>query len=244
MSLAIHLVDALKASLKRRGRTYAEVAAALGVSEATVKRDLSKGTLGLDRFARICEAVGVTFEELNEHIDARGSLAEQLTYEQEQTIVSDPKLWLVSLCALNQWTFEEIKSRYEFSLPGLTRYLLKLDEMGVLELHGENRIRLRLARSFRWLPDGPFIRTFREHLAKEFFDGTFDDQTALFRLVTGALSQASIQILMNRLRQVAEEIATLHVKDQRVAREHKSNITCVMTLRDWEPEVFRAQQRK
>jgi DNA-directed RNA polymerase specialized sigma24 family protein len=49
VSLAIHLVDALKASLKRRGRTYAEVAAALNVSEATVKRDLSKGTLGLDR---------------------------------------------------------------------------------------------------------------------------------------------------------------------------------------------------
>jgi transcriptional regulator with XRE-family HTH domain len=244
VSLAIHLVDALKASLKRRGRTYAEVAAALNVSEATVKRDLSKGTLGLDRFARICEAVGVTFEELSEHVDARGELTEQLSYAQEQHIVSDSKLWLVSLCVLNQWTFEEIQARYEFAAPELTGHLLKLDEIGILELHSENRIRLRLARSFRWLPDGPFIHMFRENLAKEFFEGTFDDHSAMFRLVTGALSSASVQILMTRLRQVAEEIATLHVKDQRLPREHKSNVTCVLTLRDWEPLVFRSQQRK
>jgi transcriptional regulator with XRE-family HTH domain len=81
MSLAIHLVDALKASLKRRGRTYAEVAVALGVSEATVKRDLSKGTLGIDRFAQICEAIGVTLEELTEQIESRSALTEALTLE-------------------------------------------------------------------------------------------------------------------------------------------------------------------
>jgi transcriptional regulator with XRE-family HTH domain len=244
MSLAIHLVDALKASLKRRGRTYAQLAAALNVSEATIKRDLSKGTLGLDRFARICEAAGVTLDELSEHVDARSELTEQLSYSDEQRIVSDAKLWLVSLCVLNQWTFQEIQTRYAFTEPELISYLLELDAIGVLELHSENRIRLRLARSFRWLPDGPFIRTFREQLAKEFFDGTFDDDSATFRLVTGTLSAASIQALMMRLRQIAEEIATLHIKDQRLPRERKTNITCVLALRDWEPLVFQALQRR
>jgi hypothetical protein len=88
------------------------------------------------------------------------------------------------------------------------------------------------------------LHTFQEHLAKEFFEGTFDDHSAMFRLVTGALSPASIQILMTRLRQVAEEVATLHVKDQRLPREYKSNVTCVLTLRDWEPLVFQSLQRK
>jgi transcriptional regulator with XRE-family HTH domain len=244
MSLAVHLVDALKASLKRRGRTYAEVAVALGVSEATVKRDLSKRTLGLDRFAQICEAVGVTLEELTEQIEARAELTEALTYEQEQTIVGDPKLWLVSLCVLNHWTFDEIHERYDIAKPELTRHLLTLDGMNVLELHSENRIRLRLARNFRWLPDGPFIKTFREKLAKEFFEGVFDDQHEQFRLVAASLSQSSKQLVLARMRQLAEEVATMHVKDQRVPRKDKSNVTCVVALRDWEPHVFRALQRK
>ncbi len=243
MSLAIHLVDALKASLKRRGRTYAEVAVALGVSEATVKRDLSKRTLGIDRFARICEAVGVTLEELTEQIESRSALTEALTYEQEQRIVSDPRLWLVSLCALNHWSFEEIFERYDIAKPEITKHLLALDAMGILELHGENRIRLRLSRNFRWLPNGPFINTFREYLAKEFFEGMFDDQHEQFRLVAASLSQSSKQLALARMRQLAEEIATLHVKDQRVPRKDKSNVTCVVALRDWEPHMFRALQR-
>ncbi|MGL4233018.1 MAG: helix-turn-helix domain-containing protein [Casimicrobium sp.] len=243
MSLAIYLVDALKASLKRRGRTYAEVAAALGVSEATVKRDLSKRTLGIDRFAQICEAIGVTLEELTEQIESRSALTEALTYEQEQQIVSDPRLWLVSLCALNHWSFDEIHERYDIAKPELTQHLLALDAMGILELHGENRIRLRLARNFRWLRDGPFIKTFRDRLAKEFFEGAFDDQQEQFRLVAASLSQSAKQLVLARMRQLAEEIATLHVKDQRVPRKDKSNVTCVIALRDWEPQVFQALQR-
>jgi transcriptional regulator with XRE-family HTH domain len=243
MSLAVHLVDALKASLKRRGRTYAEVAAALGVSEATVKRDLSKRTLGIDRFARICEAVGVTLEELTEQIESRSALTEELAYEQEQQIVADPRLWLVSLCALNHWSFDEIHERYDIAKPELTKCLLALDAMGVLELHGENRIRLRLSRNFRWLANGPFIKTFREQLAKEFFDGTFDDRNEQFRLVAASLSQSSKQLVLARMRQLAEEVATLHVKDQRLPRQDKTNVTCVVALRDWEPQVFRALQR-
>jgi transcriptional regulator with XRE-family HTH domain len=243
MNLAIHLVDALKASLKRRGRTYAEVAVALGVSEATVKRDLSRRTLGIDRFAQICEAVGVTLQELTEEIESRSELTEELTYEQEQRIVGDPRLWLVSLCALNHWTFDEIHERYDIAKPELTKHLLTLDEMGILELHGENRIRLRLARNFRWLANGPFIQTFRERLAQEFFAGDFDDQREQFRLVAASLSQSSKQLVLARMRQLAEEIATLHVKDQRVPRKDKSNVTYVIALRDWEPQVFQALQR-
>ncbi len=243
MSLAIHLIDALKASLKRRGRTYAEVAAALGVSEATVKRDLSKRTLGIDRFARICEAIGVTLEELTEQIESRSALTEALTYEQEQQIVADPRLWLVSLCALNHWSFDEIHERYDIAKPELTQHLLALDAMGILELHGENRIRLRLARNFRWLCNGPFIKTFRDQLAREFFEGAFDDQQAQFRLVAASLSAQSKQLVLTRMRQLAEEIATLHVKDHRVARNDKTTVTCVIALRDWEPQVFQALQR-
>jgi transcriptional regulator with XRE-family HTH domain len=243
MSIALHLVDALKTALRKRGRTYAEIATALSVSEATVKRDLSKGTLGLDRFAQICEAVGVSLDELTSHIEARAALTEQLTYDQEQTIVSDPKLWLVSLCVLNHWTFQEIQSRYDITAPDLTRYLLMLDEIGVLELHEENRIRLRLARHFKWRPNGPFIKTFREHLAQEFLRGDFDDKQEFFRLVTASLSPASMQILFDRMKQIASEIATLHIKDQRIPRDTKTTVTAVLAIREWEPKVFRKMLR-
>ena len=51
-TLAIHA--ALKRLLKARGRTYAEAATVLELSEASVKRLFARGELALDRIERLC----------------------------------------------------------------------------------------------------------------------------------------------------------------------------------------------
>ncbi len=238
MSLSLDLHAALKSHLRQQRITYAEIAQKLKLSEATIKRDFSRGTLSLERFGAICDAYAISIDALTDHLNARAALASALTHAQEKAIVANPKLWLVSICALNQWTFDEIVERYTLTANEVTRHLLTLDKMGILELHAENRIRLKLARNFRWLPDGAFIQTFRNTLAKEFLSGSFNDEPDTFRLVIGSLAAGSVALMRERLLALAEELATLHARDSRVPKQLKRNVTLALALRDWEPEIF------
>jgi DNA-binding transcriptional ArsR family regulator len=244
MALHLHLHEALKSTLRTQRITYADIAKKLKLSEATIKRDFSRGTLSLERFGIVCDAYAISMEALTQHLDARAALVGELTNAQEKTIVANPKLWLVAICAFNQWTFDEIVERYALTPTEVTRHLLTLDKMGILELHAENRIRLKLARNFRWLPDGAFIQTFRNALAKEYLSGTFNDAPDTFRLVIGSLAPASVALLRERMLAIADELATLHARDSRVPKALKQNVTLAVVLREWEPDVFGAMRRQ
>ena len=243
MSLSLQLHDALKSQLRKQRITYAAVAIKLEVSEATIKRDFSRGTFSVERFGRICDAFSISINTLTEALDSRAQFVAELSHAQEKAIVANPKLWLVSICALNQWTFNEIVERYSLTKNEVTRHLLTLDKMGILELHAENRIRLKLARSFRWLPDGAFIQTFRNSLAKEFLSGSFNDAPDSFRLVFGSLSPAFVALVRERIFALADELATLHARDSRVPKALKHSVTLALVLREWEPDVFAQMQR-
>jgi DNA-binding transcriptional ArsR family regulator len=243
MSLSLDLHAALKTHLRQQRITYAAIAKKLKLSEATIKRDFSRGTLSLGRFGEICDAYTISFDALTDQLNARAALASSLTHNQERTIIANPKLWLVAICALNQWTFDEIIERYALTPTEVTRHLLALDKMGILELHAENRIRLKLARNFRWLPDGAFIQAFRNTLANEFLSGTFNDEPDTFRLVIGSLSAGSVELVRERLFALADELASLHARDSRVPKQLKKNVTLALALRDWEPEIFGKMSR-
>ena len=47
-------------------------------------------------------------------------------------------------------------------------YLTKLDKLGIIELRPLNRYRVKVAKGFRWLPNGPVMAYFREHVAADY----------------------------------------------------------------------------
>ena len=56
-----YLVEALKRVLKERGLTYADVASALGISHASVRRTFAQQSFTLARIDEICEIAGIDF---------------------------------------------------------------------------------------------------------------------------------------------------------------------------------------
>jgi transcriptional regulator with XRE-family HTH domain len=64
MPHAITLVDTLKRLLKARGMTYGDLAARIGMSEATVKRMFSQKNFTLERLDQVLDASGISFDEL------------------------------------------------------------------------------------------------------------------------------------------------------------------------------------
>ena len=241
---AATVVDALKRLLKAQGITYAVVAAGLDISEASVKRMFSRGDFTLQRLEDVCRVAGIEFADLARAVemDGTGGVA-YLTVEQEEEIVADPKLLLVALCAVGNWTVEQITQTYNLTLAECIECLTRLDRRRIIDLQPGNRIRPLISRTFTWRPVGPLQRYFRSRVEAEFLGGNFDRPDELFLMVSGMLSRQASGELITRLRRTAREFADLHRDDQRLPIADRHGTSMLLAMRPWEPRAFRALRR-
>ncbi len=129
MSETRAIVQALKKSLRAANVTYVEVATALDLSESSVKRLFSDQDFSLKRLDQVCQLMNMEISDLMRQLDQSKQQIEQLTLDQEQLFVSDMKLLVVVICALNHWCFDEIILRYRIEKTELVQCLAKLDKL-------------------------------------------------------------------------------------------------------------------
>lgn len=241
---AAALVDALKRMLKGRGITYANLAAALDLSEASVKRMFSRRDFTLQRMEDVCRAAGIDFGELAREATAEEAGMSHLTAEQEEEIVSDPKLTLVALCAVGNWTLRQIVGTYDITEAECVGCLVRLDRCRIIELGPDNRIRPLINRTFSWLPDGPIQRYFRARVESEYLSSKFDQPGELFLFISGMPSRRSTAEVIARMRRVAGDFAELHAADRGLPLSERHGTSMLLAIRPWEPRAFRALRRK
>lgn len=240
MNKAAGLVDGLKRELKARGITYAELAGRIQMSEASVKRMFAQKNFTLNRLDEILQACQIEFSELAQQIQEESpQLISQLSSAQEKEIVSDQKLLIIAVSALNQIPLEHLTQAYQLNEAELVKYLLRLDKIGFLQLLPNNRIKLLVSRTFRWLPNGPIQAHFRQLAANDFLAAHFDGAGESMQLVNVMLTQASISQLQNRLKQLGKEIAQLHQQDARYNFAEKTAVSCLLAARPWLPLTFK-----
>jgi transcriptional regulator with XRE-family HTH domain len=240
---AATLVDALKRLLKGKGMTYATVAQGLDISEASVKRMFSRRDFTLQRLEDVCRLAGIELADLARAVTAEYTGMAHLTVEQEEEIVSDPTFLLVALCAVGNWTVEQITETYDLTLAECIECLTRLDRRRIIELQPGNRIRPLISRTFSWLPDGPIQRYFRSRIEAEYLGGKFDRPEELFLFVSGMLSRQSMGELIIRLRRTAREFAELHRDDLGLPISERHGTSLLLAVRPWEPRAFRALRR-
>jgi lambda repressor-like predicted transcriptional regulator len=233
MSTTAALVQVLKAELKRAGITYAALAVELGLAESSVKRMLARGDMPLARVDAICRVLKTDFAELARQVAEAQAQRQMLTPEQEAAVVADPRLLVLALCVLSQWSAAQITATYRLSDAECVAGLAKLDALGVIELRAGNRYRLRVAKTLRWQPDGPIMRFFRQRVAGDFFAGGFDGDDELLMLVHGQVSPPMARVFNERLQRLAQDFALQHLADQRLPAALKRPFTLLIGLRSW-----------
>jgi transcriptional regulator with XRE-family HTH domain len=243
MSGTADLVSALKAELRAAGITYADLAKEIGLAESSVKRLFAKGDLPLSRVDQVLRALKMDFAELARKVADAQPLRSDLTAEQEAAVVADRKLLLMAICCLSHWTFEQIVSTYRLSDAECVKYLLRLDRLGIIELRPLNRYRLKVAKTFRWRPDGPVMRYFREQVIGDYYAGGFDGDGELLLLVHGQIGRSLAQQFNERLARVAQDFAQQHLADQRLPPDQKKPYTLVIGMRSWLFKAFRDLKR-
>lgn len=244
MTTSAGLVEVLKRELRSRGITYARVARELRLSEASVKRMFSRRNFSLKRLDQVCQLANSEFSDIARALHQEENLISRLSHEQEQEIVSNPRLFLVAVCALNHVGFDQIVATYDISRPECIQLLARLDRLGFIRLLPNNRIRLLISLDFSWLPDGPIQRFFNQQAHNEYFRSRFDRPDEFMVVVNGMLSRASSAALVTRLKRIAREFSELNNQDARLPLGERSAMSLLVAIRHWELAAFADLRRK
>lgn len=243
MSTSKDLVTTLKGELRRAGITYADLARELGLAESSVKRIFAKGDMPLSRIDQVLAVLRMDFAELARLVATASPPRQGLSLDQERAVVADPKLLLAAICALSQWTVEQIVQTYALSKPQAVACLMALDRLGIIELRANHHYRLKIDKTFRWRPGGPVMQYFREHAVGDYFAGEFDGDGELLMLVHGQIGAAQATLLNDRLQRLAQDFAQQHRADQRLPAADKQAYTLMIGMRSWLFAPFRALLR-
>lgn len=237
------VLQVLRAELRAAGITYKALAERISMSESSVKRMFGQKDMALSRLAQICKAAGIPLEDvLRRAADARPH-ADTLTLTQEKSLMANPRLLLVAICCLGNWTLDQIVETYSMSEPECIGLMVELDRLGLIELKPLNRYSLRVSNAFHWLPDGPVQQYVREHVVADYFGGRFDGPGETLMCLPARLSLPSAQELLQKIQQLAGELARLHQGDRRLDSDERDGFTLLLGFRSWEFAAFTALRR-
>jgi transcriptional regulator with XRE-family HTH domain len=233
MSESHPFVRVVKAELRSRGMTYAQLARELGLAESTVKRMMARGELSLTRLDAILAVLKLDATDLARQVVESAPVARELSPEQEAAVVADARVLLVAICALGQWPAQRILSHFTLSQAELTGCLTRLDRIGFLELRPNDRYRLRVDRAFRWRANGPVMRFFRHEAAADYFAADFGGAGEMLMMVHAQVTPAQAAVLNDRLQRVAQDFVRQQQVEDAPGESAQVDYTMLLGMRSW-----------
>ena len=243
MSQTKVLVTELKRVLREHRITYQDVAKHLDLSEASVKRMFAAQKFSLQRLEQVLQLAQLEITDLVERLHANREYVSRLTAEQEQALVEDSKLLVITFLVLNRWSADEILATYSFSERELQKQLIRLDRLKMIELLPFNRYRLLTARNFTWHKDGPVQKLFAGQIQAEFFDSAFAGPGERLRFVAGTLSPDSITQLHREIDRLATRFDELVEQDTKLPLQRRYGSSAVFAFRPMEYSIFARHRR-
>jgi DNA-binding Xre family transcriptional regulator len=232
------LTLALKQSLKEQGQTYADLAAGINLSEASIKRLFSEQSFSLKRLDEICDWLNIEISDLVRKAEANLDTISELTREQEKEFAADTKLLMVATLVTNHWQFVEILEHFTLEETELIRLLAKLDKLHMIQLLPGNRVKLLTAKNFSWRKDGPVQNFFYKNVQTEFFKSKFDKPDEYMRFMVGMLSAESKQRFQKSLNKLTREFEELSREDAKLPLDERTGVSLVLASKPWDLPIF------
>ncbi len=233
------LMGALKKVLKAKDLTYREVARALDLSEASVKRIFAEQSLSLRRLEALCRFLDISLYELARIAYAEaGDPVSILALEQEEALAADPRLLSYFYHLLNGWQPARIARKLGLAETESTLLLARLDKLKLIDLYPRNRVRLLTARTIAWRKSGPIRRLYEARVKTEFLDADFERAGGAIKFEVGELSEASVKVLRRKLDRLARDFEELADLDLALPIEAKQSVGLLVACRPWEFSIL------
>jgi len=237
------VANTLKQLLKQQKITYRLVAQELAMSEANIKRVFATNNFSLERLEQICNVINLSLSDLFALSEKQQQQLTELTLEQEQELIENPKLLLVAVCVRDYWRFEEIIEHYDFDLHECIRLMAKLDKIKLIQLLPNNNYKLLIAQDFRWIKNGPLERFMEKEVLTRFMASSFDGDDCFRFYLRGRYSQSSVEIIQRKLNQITKDAAELNIEDSDLPLDKRKHIGMLFAMRPWEPSLFEQFKR-
>lgn len=232
--LPTRIASGLKLAMKARRVTYRELAQRINLSEASVKRILSRATLTLHRLDEICAALDVSLTEvLRLAGEKTGDTLESMTLEQERALAADANMFACFYLLANGRSGREIARELRADEKTVRRWMVRLDALQLIEMRTRLRAKTRAASVIAWRPDGPLRRAYEGRIRQEFLDAAFDRPGESLQFVSAELSIASYRVLVRKLERLAAEFRDLADLDRSLPARDKISVAAVLALRPW-----------
>lgn len=233
------IMASLKRLLKSRGVTYAQLAKRIRLSEPSVKRIFSRGTLTLERLQQICCALDTTIQEVARLAGTPAAEAgESLSWDQEAALAADPKLFACLYLLRNGHTATELRKELAVDERQLRRWFVRLNALGLVELRSNLRVRIRTATALRWRADGPIRKLYESQVRDEYLRSRFLDPAEALHFRSAELSDASWKVMLRKLDRLASEFRDLAELDRSLASREKRSFAVLLAGRPWVFSMF------
>ena len=234
MSQTNELLDSLKKCLKAKGKTYNDVARALDISEASVRRIFSKKTFTLDRLEQVCRFLDMSIYDLARiaRIGADENVT-KLSLEQERKLVADRPALTYFYLLLTGRTPSKIAKEFGLTEAQQNSLLVRLSRIKVVELLPNNNGRLLTSRRIEWHRDGPIRKAFQRQVTDSFMNAKFDRPNQTFSFDTGELSDASVKVLLRKIEKLSQEFDELADIDISLTPSKKKAVGLMIGMRPW-----------
>ena len=229
------LIATLKRCLRASGLTYSDVASALELSEASVKRVFAEGTFTVQRLERICALMDMRIGDLSRLADnLQSERTTELSMEQESSLAESPELLRYFYRLLSGWATADINRSHNLTDIQATRLLAQLDQLAMVELLPGNAVRMRVGPHIAWRTDGPLWRRYAAAVQVDFMTpGGFRGEGAAFNFGTGELSAGSLDILNRKMARLAREFLELVELDSTLRPDQRKHSGLMMGLKPW-----------
>ncbi len=228
------LIETLKRCLKAAGMSYRNVADALGLSEASIKRIFSEYRFSLTRLEAICALLDMRIADLSQLAQRVDRSVRQLTVEQESALAGDPQLLRYFYRLLNGWQADAIARDEGLSDAQSIRRLAQLDRLKLIDLLPGNAVRLKVGPQVAWLTDGPLWKRYAEAVQQHFLDGGFRVDGANLQFESAEVSYATLDVMNRKLRRLAREFNELVELDIALKPAERTHVGMMLAIRPWQ----------
>lgn len=205
----------LKAKLKARKVSYGELASRLGMSEANVKRIFSEESCSLSRLAQICDAIQLSLGELMRSAENVEPESFTLTKEAEGFFAENLDYFLFFRQLENENSLKLIQEKNELSPKEINRYLKKLEELGLIERHPGDRVKLKFNGYLQLSKDSRLMKKYFQRWVPHFFEKVMTPHEQHFaKIFSTGLSEKNRKALVRDLEEISRKYQELGYFDQ------------------------------
>jgi transcriptional regulator with XRE-family HTH domain len=238
-TMSMRIVTGLKLAMKARRVTYGELGRRIRLSEPSVKRILSRGTLTIVRLDEICGALDIGLPEILRLTgEQMGDSPDVLSLEQERALAEDPNLFACFYLLANGRSGRDVARDVGTDERTVRRWMARLDDLHLIEMRPKLRAKTRVASVVAWRTDGPLRRTYESQIRREFLDAAFDRHGESLQFLSAELSTASYKVLMRKLERLAAEFRDLADLDRSLPAREKQSVAAVLAARSWVFSMF------